>query len=88
MKGVWGESKASTSKHNAAEEALRGAKSELLLQAVIACTSTGAALMVGVTRDNGAVVLTLMWGDKRPKVYCANANELNEALTDLIESVK
>lgn len=48
-----------------------------LLDAV--CRS-GCALMVGHTRDGGAVVFTILDGDNRHRTYCSNDNELQGAI--------
>lgn len=48
-----------------------------LLDAV--CRS-GCALMVGHTRDGGAVVFTVLDGDMRHRTYCSNDHELQGAI--------
>jgi len=40
----------------------------------------GCALMVGHTRDGGAVVLTILDGDNRHRTYAANDGELQAAI--------
>lgn len=40
----------------------------------------GCALMVGHTRDGGAVVFTILDGDMRHRTYCANDHELQGAI--------
>lgn len=88
MKGAWGGDKAKNSVHHAASEALRGVDKVVLVAALDAVVSVGAALLVGSTRDGGAVNLTLMNGNDRIKVFCANADELTAALADLRDSFK
>ena len=54
-------------------------------KAVDVLTKAGCALMVGHTRDGGAVVLTILDGDKRHRTYCSDDTELQEAVTAMIE---
>jgi|ERR1700688_3997106 len=44
---------------------------------------TGCAIMLGHTRDGGAVVLTVLDGEQRHRTYCANDAELEEAIAAL-----
>lgn len=44
----------------------------------------GCALMVGHTRDGGAVVLTVLDADQRHRTYCSNVAELEDAITALV----
>lgn len=43
----------------------------------------GAAIMVGHTRDGGALVLTVLDGDQRHRTYCSNVGELEAALESI-----
>lgn len=43
----------------------------------------GCAVLVGRTRDNGAVVLTVLDGDQRHRTYCSNSSELEAAIKAL-----
>lgn len=43
----------------------------------------GAALIFSRTSDGGAIALTLLDGDTRRKVYCADQAALNEAFDEL-----
>jgi len=52
----------------------------LVLDTVLA---EGAAVMVGRTRDGGAVVLTVLDGDNRHRTYCSSTAELEAALESL-----
>ena len=45
----------------------------------------GCALIVGQTRDGGAVVLTILDGDNRHRTYCATYNELQEACDEIVK---
>lgn len=40
----------------------------------------GCAIMVGHTRDGGAVVFTILDGDDRHRTYCSNDHELQAAI--------
>lgn len=88
MKGVWNKEKSVSDTYRPALDALSAVDGSLFASAVQAAVSDGGAIMVACTRDYGAVCLTLLSGNERAKVYCANAAELAEALTDLIESLK
>jgi len=52
----------------------------LVLDTVLA---EGAAVMVGRTRDGGALVLTVLDGDNRHRTYCSTNAELEAALESL-----
>lgn len=43
----------------------------------------GCAILVGWTRDNGALVLTVLDGDQRHRTYCSNQDELDAAIQAL-----
>lgn len=45
--------------------------------------SAGCGLIIARTRDNGALVLTVLDGDTRHRTYCSNNTELEEALDSL-----
>lgn len=44
---------------------------------------TGCAIMLGHTRDGGAVVLTVLDGEQRHRTYCSNESELDAAIEAL-----
>lgn len=46
------------------------------------CVS-GCAILVGHTRDGGALVVTVLDGDNRHRTYCSNAEELESAFQAL-----
>lgn len=46
-------------------------------QLILSVLSSGGALFVGLTRDGGALRLTVMFGDKKKSAYAANADELD-----------
>jgi len=43
----------------------------------------GAAIMLGSTRDGGAVVITVFDGEQRHRTYCSNDRELENAFSSL-----
>ncbi len=43
----------------------------------------GAAIMLGSTRDGGAVVITVFDGEQRHRTYCSNDRELENAVESL-----
>jgi hypothetical protein len=53
-----------------------------VLDVVIAA---GCAIMLGRTRDGGALVLTILDGDDRYRTYCANNTELQSAIDALLK---
>lgn len=86
MKGIWSIEKSADTTYRPAIDALSAVDSKLLALAFAAVVSDGAALMVGTTRDYGAICLTLMSGNDRRKVYPSNVQELDQALRDLVDS--
>lgn len=66
-----------------APDLLRGAPPKLTLDTLACVIGQGAAVMIGGTRDGSALVITLLDGDTRDKVYCHDKDELRAALTDL-----
>jgi len=52
-------------------------------RALDAVLKAGCAFMVGRTRDEGALVLTILDGDDRHRTYCSSEEELDEAITAL-----
>ena len=87
MKGVWNKEKSVSDTYRPSLDALSAVDPSLLSRAIHAAVSDGGAFMVACTRDYGAICLTMMQGNDRAKVYCANAAELAEALTDLVASL-
>lgn len=47
--------------------------------------AAGCAIMLGATRDGGAVVITIFDGDTRHKTYCSDDLELDRAMAALID---
>lgn len=54
-------------------------------KAVDVLTKAGCAIMVGHTRDGGAVVLTILDGEKRHRTYCTDSTELQDAITAILD---
>jgi len=42
------------------------------------------AVIIGSTRDGGALVLTILDNDERHRTYCSNPEELEEAINEII----
>jgi len=53
--------------------------------AIDAVLRAGNAIMLGGTRDGGALCITVLEGDTRHRTYCSNYNELEDALAQLRE---
>jgi hypothetical protein len=47
--------------------------------------ASGCAIMLGRTRDGGALVLTILDGDDRYRTYCANNTELQNAIDAMLK---
>lgn len=47
--------------------------------------NTGCAVIVGATRDGGALVLTILDGDTRHRTYCSTSAELQDAFNAIID---
>jgi len=86
MKGVWADGGVTRETSAQAITALTRTKSELVKQAIHATLNLGAAIMFSVTRDGGALVITILDGDNRKKVYPTNVAEVTQALEDLVAS--
>lgn len=62
----------------------RDADKDQLHLAVDAVTGLGYALILGRTADGGALSITVLAGDTRPKIYADSAEQLRERLAQLI----
>lgn len=51
-----------------------------VLDSVIA---QGAAIMLGATRDGGALVITILDGDQRHRTYCSDDREMDNAVESI-----
>jgi hypothetical protein len=87
MKGLWSKDKGDLRGYKPALDALKAIDREILTSALLAVVENGCALMIGATRDHGAVSLILMDGNERHKLYPANVQELQQAFEDLIASL-
>lgn len=87
MKGVWSKEKSQASNvRTPAMNSITSCDAKLLAEAIQTVINQGCALTFSMTRDKGAVVITLLDGDQRAKVYVEGAQETTEALSDLKES--
>lgn len=86
MKGVWGGDKGISSERNPALDSLASVDPELLRRFIASVVGTGAAVSISITRDGGAVVLTVLDGKDKHKLYPSDMRELVQALEDGIES--
>jgi hypothetical protein len=57
-----------------------------ILVAIARVTEEGAALLFGVTRDGGALVLTICDGDERLKLYGTSTDEMGVHLREVADS--
>lgn len=57
---------------------------KLWVAAVTACLEDGVALLVARTSDGGAIMLQVLDGNLKPKLYAADSDELAEALQLLV----
>ena len=53
-----------------------------------ALVKAGCAIMLGRTRDEGALVLTILDGDDRHRTYCSSEEELDAAFDAMAEMYK
>lgn len=58
----------------------RSADSRVLLDAVVAATEDGAAVLFSKTSDGGALALQILAGSERYKYYLADSVEVDELL--------
>jgi len=64
------------------------ANAEDLWRTIYQVTNSGDALMFGLTRDGGAVVLTVLSGDDRTKAYATGEEEIANLLADVRAAVE
>jgi len=43
------------------------------------------AIIIGQTRDGGALVLTILDGEERHRTYCSNERELDQAISAIVD---
>lgn len=70
-------------KPEAAKASWEDADADTLWRTIQEVTSQGDAIMFGLTRDGGAVVLTVLSGDERVKQYATGEEEI-AALLQLV----
>lgn len=87
MRGMWDKSTAVNRDYAPALDALKAIDAKVLTDALLAVVEHGCALMIGATRDKGAISLTLLDGNDRHRVYPTDVQELHQALIDLAESL-
>lgn len=56
-----------------------------LQEALELLVAAGCAIMLGATRDGGAVVFTILDGDERHRTYCSNDAEFHAAIAAMLE---
>ena len=86
MKGMWSGGKGIDRGYKPALDALKAIDRDILTSALLSVVEHGCALMIGATRDHGAISLILMDGNERHKLYPSNVQELEQAFVDLIAS--
>lgn len=87
MRGMWDKNNAVSRDYAPALDALKAIDSKVLTDALLSVVEHGCALMIGATRDKGAISLTLLDGNDRHRVYPTDVQELHQALLDLTESL-
>ena len=86
MRGMWGGDKPTNSEYKPAIDGFGSVDGTTLRDAIVAAISDGAAVQFSCTRDFGAVVVTLLNGNDKLKVYPTNAQEIAQCLEDLRDS--
>jgi len=76
-------SKNGNARGNGASELIRKGPPKLFADTLAAVIETGAAVMLGGTRDGNTLVVTLMDGELREKQYCDDLDSWRQTLTDL-----
>lgn len=64
------------------------ASNTFLGQAIDAAMRQGCAVLLGHTRDGGALCITILDGDDRHRTYATNGDELDQAVASMIEMYK
>lgn len=86
MKGVWSGDKGISTTARPALDALSSVDPALLRSFIASVVTTGAAVSISITRDAGAVVLTVLDGNQKHKLYPSDLQELTQALEDGVAS--
>lgn len=87
MRGMWSSDKSVNTAYRPGIDSLKAIDSAALRDAIVSAVDNGAGITFSSTRDFGAICITLLNGNERPKVYCTSAQELNQALLDLVDSL-
>jgi hypothetical protein len=61
------------------------ASAPMLLLAVDRLIGAGCALIIGSTRDGGALCLTILDDQDRHRTYCSNEQELDAAVASILD---
>lgn len=68
--------------------ALDQVEAELVRTAIVAVLTAGDAILLGTTRDGGAVAMQLYSGDNIDKLYGSGTGELSTLLQGLVEAAQ
>lgn len=80
---AFGSSRNGSARGKGAADLLRKGPQKLTADTLAAVIETGAAIMLGGTRDGNTLVITLLDGELREKQYCDDLDGWRQALTDL-----
>lgn len=80
---AFGKSSAASAKGSGAADLLRKGPQKLTVDTLAAIIDTGAAIMLGATRDGNTLVITLLDGEHREKAYPDDLDTWRQTLTDL-----
>lgn len=65
-------------------DALETCNGQTLARALSRIVASGDAVMLSLTRDGGALCITVLEDEQRSKLYCSTPRDLEEALTRLL----
>lgn len=80
---AFGRSTSQGERGNGAASVITKCPPKLFLDTLGLVVTSGAAIMLGATRDGNTLVMTLLDGELRDKVYITDLDEMRQALTDL-----
>jgi hypothetical protein len=63
-------------------------KTALTVRAILATLAAGCAIMLGVTRDGGAVHITIYDGEAKHRVYIADSVEWDDAMDAVLQTAQ
>jgi len=78
----------STADSGASEVGKWDIKTDRTAQAILAVLGAGCAVMLGVTRDGGAVHVTVYDGDEKHRVYVADSVEWDDAMDSMLAATR